>query len=477
MEKEPTKVSFSFSSKPSSRLAAPKPPHPPAEDDNAKPQFVTAFDPSAAPNPSDAKPVIPPIPNVEYNPALKRMKNLIPLPNSDDDPSAVAAENTHFVLDTSTGDDAAGHISYGLTLRSADGPKSEREELGDPGRGRSRAENDELMQRRFREDLKDLPEDRGMEEFNDIKVEDFAAAMLAGYGWTQGQVIGRNKKLADTKVFEHKRMAGSEGLGYNPSEGDPKKKRGNWTKEEKIVTIISGRYVGSKGKILKTLDNSELILKLLETGDEVKLRDDMVVKSGSVEEEKFLRKGKKSEDEYKGGRRDENGNRETRREESRKREARGDDNRNRDTRREDKKIKIIQESSISSSQSEAHKVRWLMSHIRVRVISKKFMGGKLYLKKGKVVDVVGPTTCDIFMDGSEELVQGVDQEILETALPKLGGLVIVLYGKHKGVFGNLVEKNSEKETAVVRDADSHDLVKVRLDEIAEYLGDPSYLGY
>lgn len=131
----------------------------------------------------------------------------------------------------------------------------------------------------------------------------------------------------------------------------------------------------------------------------------------------------------------------------------------------------------ATTTAEKSPVRWLRSHIRVRIISKKFRGGKLYLKKGEVVDVVGPTTCDIKMDETGMLVQGVDQEILETALPKRGGSVLVLCGKHKGMYGSLVERDSEKETGVVRDADSHALINVLLEQVAEYIGDPSYLGY
>ncbi|KAK1287407.1 Protein MOS2 [Acorus calamus] len=122
-------------------------------------------------------------------------------------------------------------------------------------------------------------------------------------------------------------------------------------------------------------------------------------------------------------------------------------------------------------------VRWVRSRIRVRVISKKYKGGAFYRKKGEVLDVVGPTTCDIAMDGGKVVLDGVEQELLETAIPKEGGNVLVLLGRHKGAFGRLVKMNTERETAVVRDADSHELLKVRLEEIAEYVGDPSELGY
>ncbi|KAK2662008.1 hypothetical protein Ddye_000582 [Dipteronia dyeriana] len=123
------------------------------------------------------------------------------------------------------------------------------------------------------------------------------------------------------------------------------------------------------------------------------------------------------------------------------------------------------------------RLAWLRSHIRVRIISKGLKRGRLYLKKGEVVDVVGPNTCDIAIDESGELVQGVDQDLLETALPKCGGPVLVLNGRHKGVYGNLVERDLDRETGVVRDADSHELLNVKLEQIAEYIGDPSYIGY
>ncbi|KAI3881060.1 hypothetical protein MKW92_050612 [Papaver armeniacum] len=120
---------------------------------------------------------------------------------------------------------------------------------------------------------------------------------------------------------------------------------------------------------------------------------------------------------------------------------------------------------------------WLISHIRVRVVSKKFRGGKLYMKKGEIVDVVEQSVCDIAMDESKDVIQGVKQDILETVIPRCGGAVVILYGKHKGVFGNLVERDIEKETGVVRDADNHELLNVHLEQIAEYIGDPSHLGY
>lgn len=80
------------------------------------------------------------------------------------------------------------------------------------------------------------------------------------------------------------------------------------------------------------------------------------------------------------------------------------------------------------------------------------------MKKGEVVDVIGPHVCDITMGETKELVEGVDEDLLETALPRRGGPVVVLYGKRRGMYGNLVERDLDQETGVAQDADTHELL-------------------
>lgn len=398
------KLSFSLSSKPSSRANSSRAPA--AADGDEGREFVTVFDPSQT-LAADARSrlVIPPIPNADYlfHPP-KKAKYMPPLPSSAadaDDPSAAAK----FVLDTS-GEGPASHIAYGLTLRSgsAADPKPSPDDREDSQSKKSGAAAEDSILRRYKEDMKTLPEDRGFDEFRDVAVEGFGAALLAGYGWSEGKGIGRNNTKGDTNVVQYDRRAGTTGLGYNPSTADPKKKRGEW--------------------VFKN-DNKD------------KDRD----------------------------------------RESDKVRASKDERREQKKRKKDVSLGCKSSTSSNKREKEEGSDRWLTSHIKVRVISKEFMRGKLYLKKGRIVDVVGPTTCDISMDESRELVQGVDQDMLETAIPKRGGSVLVLYGKHKGVYGSLVERNLEDETGVVRDADSHDMFNVRLEQIAEYVGDPAYLGY
>ncbi|KAF8683549.1 hypothetical protein HU200_044464 [Digitaria exilis] len=85
--------------------------------------------------------------------------------------------------------------------------------------------------------------------------------------------------------------------------------------------------------------------------------------------------------------------------------------------------------------------------------------------------------CDVVMEDGLELVQGMGQDMLETVLPRTNGRVLVLYGKHRGVCGRLVEKNHEQEIGLVEDADMKAVVRVRYDQMAEYTGDLELLGY
>lgn len=94
-----------------------------------------------------------------------------------------------------------------------------------------------------------------------------------------------------------------------------------------------------------------------------------------------------------------------------------------------------------------------------------------------MTDVVGPTTCDVIMDETQQLLQGIDQDLLETALPRRGGRVLVLSGRDKGVYGSLVKKDLDKETGVVCIADTQEMVDVKLEQVAEYMGDPGDIGY
>lgn len=284
------------------------------------------------------------------------------------------------------------------------------------------------------------------DEFKGTQLDDLAAALLRGYGWTEGKGIGRNKDREDTKIVDYQKRGGTYGIGFNPSTADPKKNRnGDWILPNNISQEKSEKGENKQREKERTSRREENLDR-----ERVSRRKG---ENGNTREERV-------------GRRDDT---EKERSDNRRREK--------DRERERESSKKRKKENVREEQNKTKDIKWLRSHIRVRIVSKDLKRGRYYLKKGEVVDVVGPTTCDITMDETRELLQGVEQDMLETALPKKGGAVLVLYGKHKGLYGNLMEKDLEEEMGVVRDADSHELVNVHLEQIAEYVGDPTYLGY
>ncbi|KAJ6701458.1 G PATCH AND KOW-CONTAINING [Salix koriyanagi] len=439
------KLSFSIPSNSSSKA---KKPVGESDDDNTK-QYVTEFDPTKTLQ-GTRTPIIQPIEN-EYQPH-KKMKNIDLLLHPD--PST----DLRFELQTLSSD-SPDSMSFGLNLRQPTVTSLTKE-----------ARVEDVMLEKLRHDLKRLPEDRGFEEFEEIPVEDFAKALLKGYGWHEGRGVGKNAK-EDVKIKQYTKRTDKEGLGFFSASLDSKNSNsgsvGGSVKENesernkdgfsvgKEVRLIFGKKenLGLKGTIVKRLGSDSIVLRVEKSGESVKVRVSDVAELGSGEEEKCLKELKELKI----------------REEKKPND--GD--------REQQPVKESRESLKIGNGGfvKERGVQWLRSRIRVRIISKDLKGGKLYLKKGEVVDVVGPSKCDVSMDESRELVQSVDQDLLEVALPLLGDPVLVLNGKHKGVYGNLVQRDLDREVGVVQDYGSHELLNVKLEQIAEYVGDPSYIGY
>ncbi|KAL6537355.1 hypothetical protein OROMI_025889 [Orobanche minor] len=415
-------------------------------------KYVTEFRSDEAPPPDFKIKPIPPLPSTWC--PNKRLKNLATLPQ--------LSQSLQFELDPGSNPKPSdSSMGYGLNLRQPSATGSDVVPIPDHGETIS-----DLELRRLKVDLENLPEDPTIDEYDDVPVEGFGAALLSGYGWKEGSGIGRNANAKEgVKVSEVIRKEGrvftGEFLGShmntNLSAGDdlgkakarPEKVEDRQDKKGyrvgKEVRMVNGREMGMKGKIVEVRDGGDLLILRLSNRDEkVKVRIRDVAEVGSSEEEKCLRKLEMKV-------------------------------RTKNVDYKDRNHSRTSEPKEEKARNE--RVNWLRNHIRVRIISQKLKGGRLYLKKGVIVDVVGPRVCDISIDRSNELVQGVDQEFLETALPKRGGPVVVLYGRHKGVYGNLLERDSEKEMAVVRDADTHELLNVKLEEVAEYVGDPSDIVY
>ncbi|KAJ6674182.1 hypothetical protein OIU85_013113 [Salix viminalis] len=72
------------------------------------------------------------------------------------------------------------------------------------------------------------------------------------------------------------------------------------------------------------------------------------------------------------------------------------------------------------------------------------------------------------------IVKRLGSDSIVLRVEKSGDPVLVLYGKHKGAYGNLVQKDLDREVGVVQDYGSHDLDRELIDSLGEYCRHPQF---
>lgn len=135
-------------------------------------------------------------------------------------------------------------------------------------------------------------------------------------------------------------------------------------------------------------------------------------------------------------------------------------------RRRDEKEKTLSKHRRDDKLSSSDKPHWAIPRIRVRVVTEK-LGRRYFRQKAVVVDVAKGAT--IRLDDGHVL-DRVPERYLETALPKAGGNAIVLTGPHKYTKGQLLERDSKRNKAVIQIYEDMNVLTLKLDDIAEWTG-------
>lgn len=122
-------------------------------------------------------------------------------------------------------------------------------------------------------------------------------------------------------------------------------------------------------------------------------------------------------------------------------------------------------------EKDDHAYPWLVPGIRVKIVDKRLDKGRIYLKKGTVVDVKAPGICDVWIQSMRRSVFDVRQRQLETVVPRTPGVRIrVVAGRFKGQSGNILQRNVDAGVAAVHLDDDDVVRKLPLDDIAEWVG-------
>lgn len=90
---------------------------------------------------------------------------------------------------------------------------------------------------------------------------------------------------------------------------------------------------------------------------------------------------------------------------------------------------------------------WLHVGLVVKIMNEKVGSGKYYKRKGEVLRVIDTYVAEVSVDGA---ILRIDQEQLETVIPKEGELVMVVNGRGRGLFAKLLRIHESKYCCDIR---------------------------
>lgn len=128
----------------------------------------------------------------------------------------------------------------------------------------------------------------------------------------------------------------------------------------------------------------------------------------------------------------------------------------------------------TDSQDEVRKENWVCRNIMVRIISKKLAGGKYYKRKAIVDRVMDDKfTAEVeVLDSGPDVRDGgdvlrLDQEDLETVVPKEGKSVRVVNGRWRGKRATLLSVDKKKYRATLELEDGTRLERVDYEDFSK----------
>jgi G patch domain/KOW motif-containing protein len=359
---------------------------------------------------------------------------------------------------------------------------------------------------KFQKDLESRPEDVEQTAYEEMPVEEFGKALLRGMGWKEGEGIGKSNKV-DAPVIQYIPRPERLGLGAAPKKveepppsaskkrriakpgEEPNRKEQeyelNVTADGKVkhtvtidqglvvkaklelrqgalVGIVDGVHEGLLGRVTRTaFDRSSVTVRLgsaeevtVKTAETVLLDQALLQRKNGMEEVKRIMGAARKE------------LRNPVKNESGKREAQV---RVEEDDCDDKKKKRKKKGKKEKKTRKA--ATWLVPGIVVRCVSKTFQGGKLYQKKLLITDLVTVDVASaVLLDDRNKLVEQVTKDLVETALPQVGGTVKVVRGSHAGELATLQQRDSEKNRAVIQMEEDGTIETCAMDDVAQFVG-------
>ena len=128
----------------------------------------------------------------------------------------------------------------------------------------------------------------------------------------------------------------------------------------------------------------------------------------------------------------------------------------------------VQRLDVSSVDS-LHDVRkdyWIVPGIVVKCMSKKLADGKYYKKKGAVINVHDKFLAEVKLEDGGARIR-IDQDELETVIPKVGRPCFILNGRGRGSRATLLRINEEKFNCDVTLPDGREVVGIEYEDVSK----------
>jgi G patch domain/KOW motif-containing protein len=229
-----------------------------------------------------------------------------------------------------------------------------------------------------------------------ITFENFGLMALGQMGWKEGKVIGRNPVSYSSTIYEIKPRMQGLGLGAighpEPTKEEDKKVTEASASEIKLNTviyIIEGIHKGMSGILKAFRGDADCIVEV--NNENISISRSFITS--------FIPK--------------ENG-----------------------------KDNISEQKQIIASKPEKDKklkaFKWVRPSLVVRIVSKKYQNGKYYLKKGVVIDLLLDSV--VVMLENNDLLENLRERDIETTIPPIGELVLIVKGGNIELTGSVIRK-------------------------------------
>ena len=356
---------------------------------------------------------------------------------------------------------------------------------------------------RYQQQLDAAAEEASLDDYANTPIEEFGAALLRGMGWEEGKAVGRrNIRGTIPQAIEFVPRPSGLGLGANPAPAPPKKERkyikpgesrqakpdlvaldanGNiqnvrglddklversslGPKPGKTMRIVDGRHSGLSCVVLALEPHIEgrsdrATVRLLPSETTTSVRCKELAEQGSQQSGKHQKASKDSHHHKK-------------RSHAQSDSDLSETHQISDSMKKRRLDPIEEEEDIFEPASDSSEKPWLAHHIMVKVVDKHLQGGKLYLKKAEVIEVLQPKLCTLYSRDTRKYYSNVRQDQLETVVPQNeDARVLVVQGQFKGQRARLLQRHKDTQLAVVQFLSDFEVHKLPFDDVSEFVGD------